>query len=52
MSLVTICMYKTLLHTCTTYVTFGGPQNCPYICLGLREKKSKTHTHGLDENQL
>ena len=26
---------QTLLHTCATCVTFDGPQNNPYICLGL-----------------
>ena len=33
-------------------VTFYGPQNNPYICLGLWEKKAQTYIHGLDENQL
>ena len=41
LSLVTICMNKTLLHTCATCVTFDGLQNNPYICLGLWEKKPK-----------
>ena len=40
LSSVTICMNKTLLHTCATCVTFDGPQNNPYICLGLWEKKA------------
>ena len=35
LSPVTICMNKTLLHTRATCVTFDGPQNNPYICLGL-----------------
>ena len=37
LSLITICINKTFLHTC---VTFDGPQNNPYICLGLWEKKA------------
>ena len=40
LSPVTICMNKTLLHTCATYVTFDGSQNNFYICLGLWEKKA------------
>ena len=40
LSSVTICMNKTLLHTCATCVTFDGPQNNPYICLGLWENKA------------
>ena len=40
LSPVTICMNKTLLHTCATCVTFDGPQNNHYICLGLWEKKA------------
>ena len=45
LSLVTICMNKTLLHTRATCVTFDGPQNNPYISLGLWEKKSlNTHS--------
>ena len=40
LSSVTICMNKTLLYTRATYVTFDGPQNNPYICLGLWEKKA------------
>ena len=38
-------------HLCN-YATFDGPQNNPYICLGLWEKKAQTHTHRLDEKQL
>ena len=40
------------LCSCATCVTFYGPQNNPYICLGLWEKKTQTYTHGLDWNQL
>ena len=46
------CINKTLLHTCVTCVTFDRPQNNPYLCLELWEKKVQTYTHGLDENQL
>ena len=35
LSSLTICMNKTLLHTCATYVIFDDPQNNPHICLGL-----------------
>ena len=41
LSPVTICINKTLLHTCKTCVTFNGPQNNPYICLGCDKRKSK-----------
>ena len=37
LSPITICMNETLLHTCAI---LDGPQNNPYICLGLWEKKS------------
>ena len=40
LSPITICMNKTLLHTCATCVTFDGPQNNSCICLGLWEKKA------------
>ena len=40
LSPVTICINKTLLQTCATCVTLDGPQNNPYICLGLWEKKT------------
>ena len=40
LSLITICINKTFLHTCVTCVTFDGPQNNPYICLGLWKKKA------------
>ena len=40
------------LCSCATCVTFYGPQNNPYICLELWEKKAQTCIHGLDENQL
>ena len=52
LSPVIICMNKTLLHTCATCVTFDGPQNNHYICLGLWEKKAKTCTHRLDEKSV
>ena len=37
LSPVTICMNTTLLYT---HTTFDGPQNNPYICLELWEKKA------------
>ena len=40
LSSITICINKNLFHTCATCVTFDNPQNDPYICLGLREKKA------------
>ena len=40
LSPVTICMNKTLLHTYAICVTFNGPSNNPYICLGLWGKKA------------
>ena len=43
---------QNLLNTYATCVIFYGPQNNPYICLGLWEKKAQTYIHGLDENQL
>ena len=33
-------------------ITFDGPSNNPYICLGLWEKKSYTNTHGYAWNQI
>ena len=49
-----VTLFFTLVELCfsATRVTFYGPQNNPYICLGLREKKTQTYTHGLDEKQL
>ena len=51
LSPVTICLNKTLLHTCATYVTFDSLQNNLCICLGLWEKKAQTYIHRFDENQ-
>ena len=42
---------QTLLNTYATCVTFDGLWNNPFICLGLWEKKSQTHNHGLKENR-
>ena len=39
------------LNTCATCVTFYGPYNNPFICLGLWEKKAQTYNHRLDEKQ-
>ena len=44
-------LFFTLVELCYC-VTFYGPQNNPYICSGLWEKKAQTYIHGLDENQL
>ena len=49
LSPVTIGMNTTLLHT---RATFDDPQNNPYICLGLWEKKAQTCIYRLDWNQL
>ena len=48
-----VTLFFTLMElcSCATYVTFYGPQNNPYICLGLWEKKAQTYTHGFDEKQ-
>ena len=43
---------QTLLNTCVTCVTFDGPENNHFICLGLWEKKAQTYNHRLDENQI
>ena len=42
---------QTLLNTCATYVPFDGPLNNPFICLGLEEKKTQIHNHGLESKQ-
>ena len=42
---------QTLLNTCATCVTFDGPSNNPFICLGLWEKKTQTYNHELNEKQ-
>ena len=49
-----VTLFFTFVELCShaTCVTFYGPQNNPYICLGLWEKKAQTYTHGLDEKQL
>ena len=46
---VTLFFILVELCSCATCVTFDSPQNNPYICLGLWEKKTQTYTHGLDE---
>ena len=49
-----VTLFFTLVEfcSCATFVTFYGPQNNPYIYLGLWEKKAQTYTHRLDEKQL
>ena len=42
---------QTLLNTRATCVHFNGPSNNPFIRLGLWEKKTQTHNHGLESKQ-
>ena len=42
---------QTLLNTCTTCEHFDGPENNPFICLGLWEKKVQTHNHEFESKQ-
>ena len=43
---------QSLLNACATCELFDGPQNNPFICLGLGEKKAQTQNHGSQENQI
>ena len=40
-----------LLNTCATCIYFDDPQNNPFICLELEEKKTQTHNLGLGSKQ-
>ena len=42
---------QTLLNTYATCIHFDDPQNNPFICLGLEEKKTQTHNPGLESKQ-
>ena len=44
-------LQQTLLNICATCVPFDNSQNNPFICLGLEEKKVRTHNHGLESKQ-